>query len=159
MNKDVKAYLIHSYLYYKLNEPVISDTEYDMLCKELLNSGVEHPLISKEDLAAGTGYSIAEYPSEIIKEAEKLLSSAQALPNTEVAASYKPKVFSFTCTPAETYLLLGMYVDYGYAKQRDAQKVIQAELRRRWSGNIHRSEFLSYFKDHNVGPHKFGLAS
>lgn len=62
-------YLIHSYLYYIEETPLISDTEYDRLCKKLLNSfdTLTHRhkhLVSKEALQAGTGYHLAEadYP-------------------------------------------------------------------------------------------------
>lgn len=157
MNEDVKAYLIHSYLYYKLNESVISDHEYDKLCIRLLDSGVEHPLISKEDLEAGTGYQISEYPPEIIEEANRLLKDTQATLILEQDASEAPVKLEFSGNPAETYLLLGMYISYGHSKQKDKQAEIQEELLRRWNENIHRKEFLSYFKDHDVEPERFDL--
>jgi len=75
----IKEYLIHSYLYYKLNEIIIEDTEYDQLCKDLLSSWdkTDSPykdLINPSDLLAGTGYSIEEYPDEIVSEAKALLA-------------------------------------------------------------------------------------
>ena len=156
MNKDVRAYLVHSYLYYVLNTSVISDTEYDMLCKKLLDSNVEHPLISKEDLAAGTGFSIVDYPPDIVAEADELANSI--IPGKPAISDEKPLEFKFNGNPTETYLLLGMYIDYGLARQRDAQKILKVELQRRWSEGIHKSEFLSYFKDHRVNPERFGLS-
>jgi NAD-dependent DNA ligase len=66
----VPMYLVHSYLYYIEETPIITDTEYDRLCKKLLNSfdTLTHRhkhLVSKEALQAGTGYHISEddYPS------------------------------------------------------------------------------------------------
>ena len=69
----IGQYLIHCYLYYICNRPVIDDYEFDKICKELLESWdtIEHMhkhLVSKEDLAAGTGFAIKyhDYP-EIVK--------------------------------------------------------------------------------------------
>jgi hypothetical protein len=153
MNKDIESYLIHCYLYYALNSPVISDTEFDALCKKLLDSGAEHELVSKSDLRAGTGYSIKEYPAEIIEKAEALLKKAPApAPTVE-----EEKPIAFTGHPLETYLLLGLYIDFGYARQRDKQKEVQKELRRRWSLGMHKSEFKAYFTNWGFGPARFGL--
>ena len=65
----VPYYLMHSYLYYVMNEPIISDIEYDELCKELKDKwdSVEHyhkHLIDKQSLGAGTGYQL-EYNKRI----------------------------------------------------------------------------------------------
>ena len=59
----IGGYLIHSYLYYEHGRPVISDAEYDKLCKHILKhyDEIEHPhkkYCRKEDLVCGTGYSI-----------------------------------------------------------------------------------------------------
>ena len=63
-------YLVHSYLYYILDDPVITDDEYDTLCKELLDKfdTLQHPhkhLTTKESLLAGPGYHIpsSAYPT------------------------------------------------------------------------------------------------
>jgi hypothetical protein len=61
--KEFFQYLYHSYRYYKLDDPVISDAEYDKLCKFLKAhwDDVKHPckgLITEEDLSAGTGFAI-----------------------------------------------------------------------------------------------------
>lgn len=67
--KGVGAFLIHSYLYYILDSSLITDEEFDELCKDLHDrwDEVEHPhkhLIKKEDLLAGSGYAIPihKYP-------------------------------------------------------------------------------------------------
>ncbi|KPK10625.1 MAG: hypothetical protein AMJ56_07595 [Anaerolineae bacterium SG8_19] len=153
---DIIAYLIHSYLYYIMNTPVISDSEYDKLCKRLLDSGAEHELISREDLAAGTGYSIKEYPADIIAEARKLASEAP-IGTPAVGEDRRSKKFEFNYTPMETYLLMGMYIDYGYANFRDKQAEVGAELRKRWDQDMHRDEFEAYFKSWGFGPERFGL--
>lgn len=56
---NFNEYLIHCYLYYELNCPVIYDYDFNKL----------KDLISKEDLKAAR--CIKEYPKEIIEEAEK----------------------------------------------------------------------------------------
>ena len=156
MNPDVKNYLIHSYLYYVLDESIISDSEYDLLCKKLLSADINHPLISKENLIAGTGFNIKEYPQEIIDEAKELLENT---PKSEPAAvrTYEQKPMVYNNSPIETYLLLGMYIDYGLAQQRNRQKEIQVELQSRWNAGIHHFEFQRYFRDHMVSPERFNL--
>jgi len=73
----VPYYLMYSYLYYKKNESLISDNQYDNLCKDLLKNwdNINHihkHLISKESLEAGTGYDL-KYTSMIISAAEQFL--------------------------------------------------------------------------------------
>ena len=72
-NMLVPYYLMHSYLYYTLGEPIIDDTEYDGICSELKErwDEVEHyhkHLIEKEALDAGTGYQL-KYNKRIINAA------------------------------------------------------------------------------------------
>lgn len=69
-NHGVGPYLVHCYMYYVLDHPVIEDAAFDRLCKHLLDhwDEIEHPhkhLVSKDDLRAGTGYSIPihHYPN------------------------------------------------------------------------------------------------
>jgi len=73
----VPYYLMYSYLYYKKNESLISDNEYDNLCEDLLKNwdNINHMhkhLISQESLRAGTGYDL-KYTSMIISAAEQFL--------------------------------------------------------------------------------------
>ena len=35
LQQRLRQFLVHSYLYYKLDESIISDTEYDRICMEL----------------------------------------------------------------------------------------------------------------------------
>lgn len=69
----IPQYLMSCYLYYELDSPVLSDEEFDTVCKRLLTNWdrVEHfhkHLVSLEDLKAGTGYSFDwdEMPQRII---------------------------------------------------------------------------------------------
>ena len=80
-NMLVPYYLMHSYLYYVMNEPIISDIEYDELCKELKDKwdSVEHyhkHLIDKQSLGAGTGYQL-EYNKRIENGALALLNESK----------------------------------------------------------------------------------
>lgn len=67
LNLLVPKYLIHSYLYYEKDVNIISDEEFNAICKELLENFdiIEHPhkyLIDKESLRANTGYDL-KYPT------------------------------------------------------------------------------------------------
>ena len=76
-NMMVPYYLMLSYLYYEKDITLIPDTEFDALCKKLLEKfdEVKHQhkhLIDKSDLKAGTGYSL-KY-TNLIKGAAMALS-------------------------------------------------------------------------------------
>lgn len=73
----VPYFCMSSYLYYQKDKQVLSDGDYDKLCKRLLENWgkVKHPhkwLIKKADLAAGTGYAMRWYavPTMTISAAE-----------------------------------------------------------------------------------------
>ena len=62
-NMLVPYYLMSCYLYYEKNVQVLSDQEFDTVCKRLLDEwdSVQHfhkHLITKQDLVAGTGYAL-----------------------------------------------------------------------------------------------------
>ena len=66
-----------SFLYYEKDINLIEDTEFDQMCKTLLDKydDLEHMhkhLVSKSDLTAGTGYGI-KY-TEMIKQSAMKLS-------------------------------------------------------------------------------------
>jgi len=66
-NSIFAEYLYHSYLYYKLHMPLLSDNKYDTMCKYLISNWdkVTHrfkSLVTIDDLNAGTGYAI-QYPA------------------------------------------------------------------------------------------------
>ena len=62
---------------------------------------------------------------------------------------------------AETYLLIGMYIDLGYYKQfkrnRETREKIAKKLKIRWDKNIDRNAFEQYFKDHQITKEDIGL--
>jgi NAD-dependent DNA ligase len=67
-NMLVPYYLMLSYAYYKLDDPLVSDAFYDKLARKLLKEydNIDHyhkHLISKDDLQAGS--FLGEYPSII----------------------------------------------------------------------------------------------
>ena len=74
-------FLVHSFLYYRLGEPVISDTFFDQLTEELRdlreqNPDSDMPYAELIDPALGleaSGFSIRHYPVPIITAAFKLL--------------------------------------------------------------------------------------
>lgn len=76
--------LVHSYLYYRLNESIIDDYTWSMWAKELVELQNQNPEISKQvieydnfkDFDASTGYNL--YISDDIRRvAEKLLEHAR----------------------------------------------------------------------------------
>ena len=69
-NLLVPYYLMSSYLYYKEDKAVLLDSEFDLVCQRLLDEwdDIVHwhkELINKDDLSAGTGYAIGEYPNRV----------------------------------------------------------------------------------------------
>ena len=79
INRLVPIYLMSSYLYYRKDTSKISDGEFDLLCKRMLENWkeIKHPhkrLIKKKDLEAGTGYAIRKYPTIVMSSAERWIS-------------------------------------------------------------------------------------
>ena len=77
MNQIVPYYLAYSYLYYEKDVSLISDEEYDSLCKKLYDNWDEvvhyhKHLIDKEALLSGTGYHL-KYPDRVKYAALALL--------------------------------------------------------------------------------------
>lgn len=76
-NMLVPYYLMYSYAYYKENESLIPDTEYDDICKQIIDKwdNITHwhkSLLTLDALKAGTGYDI-EYPNRVISAAKTLI--------------------------------------------------------------------------------------
>ena len=76
----VPYYLMYSYAYYKENESLISDTEYDDICKQIIEKwdNITHwhkSLLTLDALKAGTGYDI-EYPNRVISAAKLLIKKS-----------------------------------------------------------------------------------
>jgi hypothetical protein len=165
-DEDLTEYLVHCYLYYKLNNPIIYDHDFDMLCKTILEKWdtLTHPnkdLVSKADLEAGTGYSIENYPKEIIEDAERrkkiFLEELKAEVEWAKKEDKKIEAFTFNNTPAETYLLCGLYRDFKYYKAREKQQIVGEELKRRWDNEIHLDTIRRYMEDHRVTPQTLNL--
>ena len=79
-NMLVPYYLMYSYAYYKENESLVSDTEYDDICKQIIEKwdNITHwhkSLLTLDALKAGTGYDI-EYPNRVISAAKLLIKKS-----------------------------------------------------------------------------------
>lgn len=80
VNQRIQQFLVHSFIYYELNENVTADYNYDRICKELYEFK-EQGLVSDhkyESLVegldkSGSGFYIREYPKPIITTALRLL--------------------------------------------------------------------------------------
>lgn len=75
INKQFVYYLMSCYLYYERDLNILSDYDFDTLCKSLLDNydSISHRhknLITREDLSASTGYMI-KYP-RILKDASMM---------------------------------------------------------------------------------------
>lgn len=77
-----RNFLVHSFLYYRLNENIISDEEYDRRCKKLIDIMYRFPELTSNSpyytlcepvKEIGSGYYITEYPPQIISRAFHLL--------------------------------------------------------------------------------------
>jgi len=69
-NRLVPIYLMSSYLYYECDKNVLTDSQFDYLCKKILDNwdSIDHMhkhLLDKETLKAGSGYGI-EYTNLIM---------------------------------------------------------------------------------------------
>ena len=68
MKNPIAKYLMCAYAYYELNKSLISDTEFDLLAKQILEDwdNIEHMhkyLLTKDMLKAGT--YLGEYPTMV----------------------------------------------------------------------------------------------
>ena len=74
-------YLVHSFLYYHVNETLISDIKYDQICLELKklidnypNKDIPYYDLVKNSLNSElSGFNIKNYPPEIISTSLQLL--------------------------------------------------------------------------------------
>ena len=74
IHRLVPFFCMSSYLYYKQNKCVLTDGDFDLLCKRMLENwdDIKHPhkyKIRKKDLEAGTGYAMV-YTNMIVGSAE-----------------------------------------------------------------------------------------
>ncbi len=81
IRQKIRQFLIHSFLYYRLDDSIISDRQYDLLCKDLKRLLEEHPnsevqyreLVEPLLGSEASGFSIRCYPPPIISSALHLL--------------------------------------------------------------------------------------
>ena len=86
-NMLVPYYLMYSYAYYQENESLITDTEYDDICNQLIEKWdtITHwhkSLLNLDSLKAGTGYDI-KYPDRVIYATLALIKEDK-LPKSEM---------------------------------------------------------------------------
>ena len=82
IQQKVRLYLVHSFLYYRLNESIISDRHYDRICVEVrkliqINSNPSlfpyYDLVKTNLSEDASGFSVRKYPAEIVSTAMHLL--------------------------------------------------------------------------------------
>jgi hypothetical protein len=85
LQQRLRQFLVHSYLYYKLDESIISDIDYDRICMELKDLLKKNPdedppfrkFVEKYLGNEASGYSISQYPPTIISASMHLLYQHQ----------------------------------------------------------------------------------
>ena len=82
IQQKIRQYLVHSFLYYQLDESIISDSNFDQICidvAKLISDNLEKDSIPFHDLVISnltenySGFSISNYPPEIVSVALHLL--------------------------------------------------------------------------------------
>ena len=82
IQQKVRQYLVHSFLYYRLDESIIPDRHYDKICVEvgkLIQTKSAASLFPYYDLMKinlyedASGFSVRKYPAEIVSTAMHLL--------------------------------------------------------------------------------------
>lgn len=74
-----RQFLVHSFLYYKIDETIWDDTTYDQCCKKMIAlMGEDHVRTKYHELClpcgdTGSGYYIRKYPPEIESTALHIL--------------------------------------------------------------------------------------
>lgn len=83
LERKIRQFLVHSFLYYHLDESIIEDCKYDELTVELKNLVIKHKDYIYKDVIAdtlgdeGSAFSIKKYPAEIISTALHLLYNSK----------------------------------------------------------------------------------
>lgn len=88
MCQRARQFLVHSFLYYRLGEPVVTDAFYDHISEELRALRKKYPmaniphgeLIDGHVGAEASGFAIKEYPPKIVSTAFKLLYAVNSPP-------------------------------------------------------------------------------
>ena len=82
IQQKIRQYLVHSFLYYELDESIVSDRIYDQICTDLAkliseksdkNSLPFYDLVKSNLTEDATGFSIINYPPEIVSAGLHLL--------------------------------------------------------------------------------------
>ena len=82
IQRKIRQYLVHSFLYYQLDESIIPDRNYDQICADvskLISKQTDkkslpfHELVKYSLAENGSGFSISKYPPEIVSAALHLL--------------------------------------------------------------------------------------
>lgn len=81
MNRRQRQILVHSFLYYQLNENIVSDSDFDRWSKELYEAMKENPEIAKQtvyykdflEFDGSSGYDLPYANPEIQSTGFKLL--------------------------------------------------------------------------------------
>ena len=82
IQQKIRQYLVHSFLYYQLDESIISDRIYDQICTDVAklisdnsdkNSLPFHDIVKSSLTENATGFAISNYPPEIVSAALHLL--------------------------------------------------------------------------------------
>ena len=88
IQQKIRQYLLHSFLYYQLDESIIADRNYDEICAEVLqlmetragSSLLPYQELVKKNLSEdASGFSVRKYPAEIISSALHLLYQHNAV--------------------------------------------------------------------------------
>ena len=82
IQQKIRQYLVHSFIYYQLDESIIIDRHYDDICTDVAkfiaenstkNSSPFHDLVKSSLTEHASGFSINKYPPEIVSAALHLL--------------------------------------------------------------------------------------
>ena len=82
IQQKIRQYLVHSFIYYQLDESIISDQNYDQICADLAkliseysgrNSLPFNDLLKSTFVENFSGFSISNYPPEIVTAGLHLL--------------------------------------------------------------------------------------
>ena len=107
LNQRARQFLVHSFLYYRLGESVVSDEFYDRITEELRRLRKKNPkaeiphgeLIDAHLGAEASGFAIKEYPPEIISAAFKLLYAVNS-PRMEFTEFVEQRGYRTETAPA-----------------------------------------------------------
>ena len=82
IQQKIRQYLVHSFIYYQLDESIISERHYDHICADVVklisdnsakNSLPFHDLVKSSLTENASGFLISKYPPEIVSAALHLL--------------------------------------------------------------------------------------